>query len=381
MKILMIDPWGVNGLEKYTQGLCSVLEKQEEVAHIILITNYYSPVKTKMVKTWFFRYSQKMKRGKARKIIRGLEYLLAYIRIYSFVRKNGPDIIHIQWLLYNRFDAFMLVFLKKHCSKLIFTAHNARPHVKGREKLANLKKVYDKIDKIVVHGKSVKNEIKQTFGISSEKIVIQRHGTRKVDPVPNLATGIPEQEKLLPLIRGKKKVFLCMGNMFYNKGVDRLVDIWLENDFSDCLLILAGRKTPKYFELFEREKKIKKQPNILFMDHFISKDLHDFFLRESDILLVLYRRATVSGVVFTAAEFKKPVLCTDVGSLGEYVQDGETGFIVENKKERIREELLKIKDFPKEELKKMGEKNFVFINKEFKWDQIGKKLVKEAYLP
>ncbi len=383
MKVLMIDPWGIKSVEKYTKGLCSALGKNHSISQLFLITNYFFPQlegeKIRVLR-WFFRFSEKMERSKTRKFLRGLEYLWAYLRIYLFIRKNSFDVIHFQWLLVYRFDAFMVGVLKRYCSKLVYTAHNAKPHVKKSEKMDVLKKIYDTADEIVVHGQSVKNEIISTFGIDKEKIKIQRHGTKKIELHNPLYEKTKEQEKIKKLINDKKMVFLCLGNMFYNKGVDRLIDIWLENDFSDCFLIIAGKKSRSYNELFEREEKIKKEENILYIDHFVSTELHDFFINNSDILLVVYRHATVSGVIFSAAEFKKPVICTDVGSLKEYVVDKKTGFIVNNNKQEIRDKMLEIKEISKERLKEMGENNFSFVNQYCNWELITQKLVKEVYL-
>jgi glycosyltransferase involved in cell wall biosynthesis len=48
----------------------------------------------------------------------------------------------------------------------------------------------------------------------------------------------------------------------------------------------------------------------------------------ADIVVLPYLSATQSGVLNIAYGFRKPVLVTDVGGLGEDVVEGKTGFIV-----------------------------------------------------
>ncbi len=74
------------------------------------------------------------------------------------------------------------------------------------------------------------------------------------------------------------------------------------------------------------------------------------------------------------------MICTDVGSLKEYVVDKKTGFIVNNNKQEIRDKMLEIKEISKERLKEMGENNFSFVNQYCNWELITQKLVKEVYL-
>ena len=61
MKILMIDPWGVNNLSLYTNGLCMGIS---EYVDVTLFTNFYYEKTTEanyIVKPVFFPKSQVMK--------------------------------------------------------------------------------------------------------------------------------------------------------------------------------------------------------------------------------------------------------------------------------------------------------------------------------
>ena len=42
-----------------------------------------------------------------------------------------------------------------------------------------------------------------------------------------------------------------------------------------------------------------------------------------------YKTATQSGVIATSYSYDTPVIASDVGGLGEYIEEGKTGFLVE----------------------------------------------------
>ena len=66
----------------------------------------------------------------------------------------------------------------------------------------------------------------------------------------------------------------------------------------------------------------------LFTDFIPTSDVKYYF-SAADSVILPYRDATQSGIVQIAMNFRKPVIATDVGGLGEVVRDGETGYIVE----------------------------------------------------
>ncbi len=74
--VLLIDPWGVRGSERYLNGLISGLS---ENVNLTLITNKYYElvpgINYKVIKL-FFKKSENMDSGLKRKVIRGLEYIM-----------------------------------------------------------------------------------------------------------------------------------------------------------------------------------------------------------------------------------------------------------------------------------------------------------------
>ncbi|MBD3237900.1 MAG: glycosyltransferase, partial [Candidatus Eisenbacteria bacterium] len=52
------------------------------------------------------------------------------------------------------------------------------------------------------------------------------------------------------------------------------------------------------------------------------------YFSAADVIVLPYRSATQSGIIQVAYHLDTPVICTDVGGLGEIVHAGRTGLLV-----------------------------------------------------
>lgn len=380
MKVLMVDPWGINNLSMYTNGLCMGISKYLDVT---LVTNFYYEKTTEanyIVKPIFFSKSQKMKEGIPRTCVRGIEYLLGYITILKELKKNKYDIVHIQWLLNFKSDIYFLNKIKKYCKKIIYTAHNVIPHRNGEKYINDIKHIYDIVDAVLVHGDGIKKEFVKYFSEYEHKVSIQRHGIYLNQDKHYDINNI--DKRILEKVQKYDRISIFFGYIFYNKGVDRLIKMWLDNfvDEETHLLIIVGEKDVGYKEFNILEKDINECKNILYINRFVENELLNYLINISHIVLLPYRHASMSGVVFTAAEFKKTILSTNTGAISEYLVDGESGFIVENEERLFIEKLKYISNtMNKEDLHDIGENLHRHINKNFSWESIGKSLAETVY--
>lgn len=375
MKIMMIDPWGINNLLFYTNGLCSGISKYGDLT---LVTNCYYEKTTDSEYTimpLFFKKSEGMEDGMFRKIIRGAEYISAYIRIIKELKKNSYDIVHVQWLLNYKMDVQFLSIIKKYCKKLVYTAHNVLPHINGNQYVDDLKTIYSIVDTIVLHGEGIREEFKKLFGEFNYKVVIQRHGTYLNQDTQYDRSSIGQE--ILETVEKYNKVFIFFGHIFYNKGVDRVTKMWIESfSSSENLLVIAGKKSSEYKELEVLEDKINNCKNILYISKFVEDNLLNYLITKSDIIILPYRHASMSGVIFTAAEFNKTVLCTNVGAISEYVVDEENSYVVENNDDEFFNKLKYISnEVSKESLSVKGKRLHEYIVDNYSWNNIGKDLV------
>lgn len=372
MKLLVIDPWGIKTLAPYTNGFCYGLSFS---CDLTLATNHFYENKTDAdyrIYKLFFKKSEQMKDSLLRRIIRGFEYLRAYRKITKIVKREKFDAIEIEWCLMYRIDPFLIKRLKKY-APVIYKAHNVIPHEHGERKIGSLNKVYNVADYIVLHGKTIRDELVSLFpSIDQNKIIVQPFGTFEIDTSfkPNL---LPVD--LVKKVNEYRKRFIFFGGLFYNKGVDRLINIWIENPDRDALLIVAGKSSSDYHELQELKPVICNAKNILFLDEFVDDNTLNYLINASQAVILPYRHASMSGVLFTSAAFSKPVLCTDAGSLSEYFKDGEHGLLVHNDDHSLRDGINKLIRTGNHDLQKKGDSFNRYIVSSFSWIQIAKQLV------
>lgn len=374
-KVMLIDPWG-NNENKYFTGLIEALSKKVDLTLVSRRDYTNSEISCKILP---FFFANNRKNNKSTKILKGINYIFSYLKIWKMLIINKYDVVHIQWLLLNKIDKVILKMIKKNCGKLVFTAHNVFPHVNGEKYLNDLNEIYRIVDVIILHGEAVKKEFDTLFFEHSHKVYIQRHGTYLKQITEYNLNNI--DKKFIEKVNKYDKIFAFVGLVFYNKGVDRLVKIWLDKcSQSKNLLIVAGGKKSKYPELEKLEDQIHNCENIIYIDSYIDDDNFSFILSNADVVILPYRHASVSGVVFSAAEFATPVLTTNVGSISEYLLKDINSFVVDIDDNSLYLEMQRILDeISKDELSKMGNELKKFISENYDWNNIVDKLVEVGY--
>ena len=150
-------------------------------------------------------------------------------------------------------------------------------------------------------------------------------------------------------------VALFFGFIKHYKGLDVLLKSMVQaNKQMPIHLLVAG-------EFYEEEKichDIVKEGNIqeyvTFSDGYLPNELVDTYFAASDIVVLPYRSTTQSGVLMLAYQFGRPMLITNAGGLSEFVDEGETGFVIPPNDPHIMAETL-VKFFKEDRGEKMRE--------------------------
>ena len=266
MRILVIDPWGVNGPARYLNGLLYGLSNYENVT--VITNKYFKKVTGARIEVHnvFFSRSEKMQSSKVRLLMRGFEYCNGYYYIFRHLRNSEKyDVIHINWLLVYRLDKLFLKILHKYCKKIVYTAHNVLPHVNSKGYIEKLRPIYSEVDKIVVHGERTKQEFIKFFPEDEDKIFVQYHGADLNTNLEFVESDVPNE--IRKRMKQFKKKYLFVGQLFYNKGIDRLLPMWREMS-KDALLTIVGKPEERY-QNYYLQKKNNQLDNIMYLDHYV----------------------------------------------------------------------------------------------------------------
>jgi glycosyltransferase involved in cell wall biosynthesis len=125
-------------------------------------------------------------------------------------------------------------------------------------------------------------------------------------------------------------VLLFFGYIRKYKGLDILIKAYpkiLSNNPKARLLIVGEfYDDPK--EYLALIKNLGIENSVKVINQFVANEDVAKYYQISDVVILPYRSATQSGILNVAYGFYKPAIVTDVGGLAEFVDEGNTGFVV-----------------------------------------------------
>ena len=165
------------------------------------------------------------------------------------------------------------------------------------------------------------------------------------------------------------KTILFFGRIESYKGLNNLLDL-IKKAYEAKLeykFIIAGKGN------IDNVSEFKKYNNVKVINRFIDDNEVQGLFRKATFTILPYDSATQSGVTILSYAYATPVIAYDVGALGEYIEEGYNGFIVEYKNNDAIIKLLKQKT--NNEIKNLS-KNII---NDFK-EKFSKEACKKLYL-
>jgi glycosyltransferase involved in cell wall biosynthesis len=298
--------------------------------------------------------------------IRSLKNILMSYRLVQKINSFNPDIIHIQrghpWF------NLSLPFLKRYC--IITTIHDVILHTGDLESRI-IPKFTHKLairycDQIIVHGEALKKEMMKEYSKKPDEISVLHRGINSIYR-RYVETKIEEMDHTV----------LFFGRIWGYKGLQYLIEAEprITREIPNFKIIIAGRGED--VNKMYGDKMVNKDRYVIHNKHIPNAMVAELFQKASVVVLP-YTDASQSGVVPLAYAFGKPVVVTNVGSLPEVVDDGETGFIVPPKdSNKLGDAIIELlKNGAKR--KRMGEKAYRKGEEELSWGRIAFRTV-EVY--
>lgn len=286
---------------------------------------------------------------------------LKFFKLILILFKIKPDIIFITHP--HLWSIFIFVFKKILKYKILYGLHD-NPF-NSKEKYNILMNFLNKIflnyaDNIIVYSKFMMDSIKKYLPFKN--ILVLPLGIYK-DLFPNFKKYFNLNKKYLTI--------LFLGRILPYKGIDVLIEAFeiLKSKNIKFEATIAGKGN-----LDKNNLKKIKQFNIQFKNYWLSnKELLEL-LEKTDILIMPYKKATQSGIISIALAYGIPVVATKVGSFGEYIEDGISGFLIEpNNKYDLAQKIEQI--YLNRNILLEIQKNIFKINKKFYWENSVKNLI------
>lgn len=326
-KVLLIDN---NGLSHYTTYLAYGLSRFKEI--ILYGFSYEDYVLTGAINERNIKFCDVGKKFPKHNLLllRIPSQLIFFLRILLVsLFTTNYDIVHIQGHLPLFF--LFIPMLKLRSKYVCWTLHDVKPRpstnsIFGKIELFYLKAVTQPrllakyVDSIIVHGQVLKAELTYT-GVDKNKIHILPHF---------------DYQYLLNLVNVKLKkqtlfedYILIFGRIVPYKGFNILIEAiriarnLTNNKFN---VLISGKGDISYLEGLLNTDDYEY---ITICHNFVPYSRIPDLFERAKFLVLPYTNASQSGVIPLAYTFSKPVIVSNVGSLPEYVDQGETGYIFE----------------------------------------------------
>lgn len=329
MKFCVIGPTYPyrGGIAHYTSLLVQHLREAHEVLFVSFSRQY---------PTWLFP-GKSDKDPSKRPLSTEAEYLLDPINPWTWrktmqrLKLFQPEVVVIPWWHWYFAPAWTVLSrqIKRLSSKpkLIFICHNVAPHEQGRLSRMMLptttKLALGKGDGFIVHSQP-DGRLLRAY-LPEAAYVVTPHPTYAELGVKNT-----EAIQLPVVLPAERPLLLFCGIIRPYKGLDVLLDAFaIALERQPLHLLIAG----EFWQGGEAEYRkqiedLKLQNHVSIINEYIPDDWLAACIDRADVVVLPYKSATQSGIIQVAFGRGKPVITTNVGGLGEVVENGRTGLVV-----------------------------------------------------
>jgi glycosyltransferase involved in cell wall biosynthesis len=284
-------------------------------------------------------------RSRARLALKAAEHVPDMLRYRRSAR--ATDVAHFQWLTLQQLDIHLLPRRRSTAAgqrpKLVLTAHDVLPREPRRGQLAGQRRLYERMDAVVVHSEHGRHRLIDELGLASELVHVIPHGVLRPweglggaaaasggysEPASSGASE-PGGREALPAeyreVEGPVVLFLGLWRPY--KGLDVLLEAWragaAERPGAAELWIVGMPRmdTAPLYTAARAAEQAGAGP-VRLLPRFVSGEEAGAFMRRASLVVLPYREIDQSGVLFTALGAGKPLLLSDAGGFPEVAATG-----------------------------------------------------------
>jgi len=329
-KICIVGPSKrfISGLSYYTIELANEMSESYEVCVLCfrqLLPTFLFPGKKHVGKN-----ISKLDFKENINVFDGMDYNnpLTWINAYSFLKREKPDIIILQWWTSSIAHLHLLLklFSKKiNGNKVIIEFHEV---VDPFEESILPIRLYSKfmgsllrnnLDGYITHSKTDKQLVSERYGIDRDKIHIVPHGLYDQYGEP-----IDSSEARETLQIKEEFIILSFGLIRKYKGIPDLIKAFnlIPEEIADkCRLLIVGEIWEERNLIYETIKTSKYANHITLVDEYVPDEMIPLYFSAADVVVLPYTRASQSGIAHIAMSFGKPVVVSQVGGLVDSMKD------------------------------------------------------------
>lgn len=240
----------------------------------------------------------------------------------AVARRPRGTVVHVQFFKIAWVEAALLLAMRwLFGARLVFTAHNALPHVRKRWHAAFYRWWYARADLVHVLSANVEQAIRSELGARPRRMVCiphgpytalrRRHGGRWTQAEARARLGLPEHGF----------VVLQYGLFRRYKGLDVLLRAFVQLDPAlggGARLLLAGGGYAEDLAAYRRIlDDAGRTQAVTWLDRYVSDEELCLCLVAADVAVFPYRHVSQSGALVLALTFGLPCIASDLPGFRE----------------------------------------------------------------
>lgn len=366
MRVVYILPYDWGGMPHYTAEVANALANHVEV-YVIgskrINADYFSD-KIHIIKA-FNPLDFTMNHLKGALSAKTIQGFISYKAIRE-IDQIKPDIIHLTTPMMPPLPLYLKLYRLDKKYPIIYTKHNVHSQSDFltyllEEPVLNFFENRVRLERIIVHTLTDKDELCRTKGVPEKSIEVIPHGAYSI--FSELSAGnIAERT-------GTDHTLLFFGNIREYKGLKYLLEaiVKVKDEISEIKLIVAGDGdiTP-YQGLIDA-----CNGNVEVHNYYIpDEQVPAIFNRAAIVVLPYAEMSGMSGILNVAYAFNKPVIVTDVAGIHEMVEHEKTGLLIPPKDaDQLASAIIRLLN--EKEMRDEMKKNIERKCRDLSWDKIG----------
>lgn len=308
MKVQLVDPSAFT--PPYDRALAAALARGGTEVELLTSRFLYGQVPEPegyQVRECFYRRSTaRGLEAPGRRAFKAAEHLPDMLRLR---RQIDADVVHYQWLTMPYLDTRLLPARRPR----LITAHYVLPPRPSRRQLSGARRMFGAMDAVVAHSEHGAIRLREELGLDPAQVRVIPHGAF------DYFTRLPEEKPLPPELEGAEgPVILFFGLLRPYKGLDTLLRAFRELKGAELWIVGNPR-----MDLGPLRRLAAEAPGrVRFVTRFVEDAEVPAIFRRADLVVLPYRDAEQSGVLYTGLAFGKPLVLSAVGGFPEVAATG-----------------------------------------------------------
>jgi glycosyltransferase involved in cell wall biosynthesis len=303
MKVQLVDPSAFT--PPYDRALAAALARRGAEVELLTSRFLYGPVPEpdgyRVRECFYRRTSERGLEAPARRVLKAAEHLGDMRRLRGAL---SADVVHYQWLTVPALDVHLLPPKRPR----LLTAHYILPPSPSRRQTRVARGLFDRMDAVVAHSVHGAARLRDELGLDSARVRVIPHGAF------DYLTRLPQEKPLPAELEGAEgPVILFFGLLRPYKGLDLLLEAFAQLEGAE--LWIVGNPRMDIAPL--RAAAQAASGRVRFVTRFVADAEIPAIFRRADLLVLPYRDAEHSGVLYTGLAFGKPMVLSAVGGFPE----------------------------------------------------------------